>query len=76
MLTLKQTAESPFCYSVKGEPGVNDRKVDVTFTASVHRYASGPVHGPNTLFNTGEGTRVYQQEARWLAEQGVASIGA
>jgi hypothetical protein len=76
MLTLKQTAASPFVYTVRGEPGVNDPKVEVTFTASVHRYASGPVHGPNTLFNTGEGTVVYRQEARWLVEQGVASLGA
>jgi hypothetical protein len=71
MLTIEKVSHSPFGYRVTGEPGVNDPKVEVTFTQSVHRYSHGPMHGPNSLFSTGEGTGVYQQEARWLSAQGV-----
>jgi hypothetical protein len=71
MLTIDHTRSNPFAYRVTGAPDGDEHKVDVTFTESVHRYASGPVLGRNGLFNTGEGTAVYPEEARWLSAQGV-----
>jgi hypothetical protein len=71
MLKLELSSRSPFGYRVTGDPPVNDPKVDVTFTRSAHRYSVGPILGPTTLFNTGEGTQVHRQEARWLTTHDV-----
>ena len=71
MLNIYQTRENPFAYRVTGTPGPTDKKVDVTFTRSVHRHAAGAILGPNTVFATGDGTGVFRQEARWLADHAV-----
>jgi hypothetical protein len=71
MLTISQVSENPFGYRVTGEPSVNDKKVEVTFRRSVHRASSGPILGASMTYNTGEGTGVYRQEAKWLTERAV-----